>query len=387
MTESTRLAGKELIKGKVISFQKDINYYFQKGNHYFLKNNFRKALLYYKKTVELEPQNALNHYNLACLLSKMGQLEEANKVFDFIVKKMDPSITECYFLMAINFGLMEDLDKAQQYLNLYLKESPQGDMAAEAQELLGALKEGEEGEESGEARPHSEPSFKRKKEEILLQIHKWKKDEFMEAYEKSTFFRQIIKKILYHSQDGEKEDIIRLLGLLDNQEARRTLAEFVRNPWIKDRLKLMALLKLKNTGHPVSCQAYLKGEFKIVNLEQYPLSAPYWKEDWEKVLICALNHMRKNSFLDDEISLETMQALWLGFLNNVYPQVPRVCKPEVWAAGLEYCLAKHYYLKVTQEEISRKYGVSCSSVYHKHRLIKQNVKISEELFKVPLEEE
>jgi len=387
VTENSRLAGGgPTSNNKVISFERDINYYFQKGNKYFLKNNFKKALLYFKKTVELEPYNALNHYNLACLLSKMGQLEDANRIFAYIIEELDSSISECYFLMAINYGLMEELQEARYYLYLYLEQSPEGEMAEEARELLWALSEGEEvenSEEAGKDKEIKEKEFKEKKDELLMEIYKWNQEKFKETYQKSALFRQILKKILYFSNDTETVEIVRLLGGLESAEAKNTLKEFVKSPWIKDRLKLFALLKLQNMDQPWKCLTYLYGKFRNIDLNSYPLRAPSWKEEWEKVLVCVLNQMRKNSSLNDEDSLETVQALWLNFLNKKHPHMPRVSKPEVWAAGLEYSLVKHYYLNVTQKEISSKYGVSSSSVGSKYKQIKNMVKINRELFSIP----
>ncbi len=388
MNDYSRLANKEASAtgGKIVSFERDINYYFQKGNKYFLKNNFRKALLYFKKTVELEPLNALNHYNLACLLSKMGQLEEANRVFSYIVDELDPSLSECYFLMAINYGLLEELEIARYYLYLYLEESPEGEMAEEARELYWALGDGEEIEvdmQEDEGKAIEGREFLEKKEEVLGEINRWKREEFEETYNNSVFFRQSLKKMLYFAQDRETEDIIRLFGLLNNKEARHTLKEFVRSPWIKDRLKLWALLKLKNMNSLSRCHIYLNGNRKKVDLNRYPLQAPRWKEEWERVLVCVLNQMRKNNTLNDEVTLETVQALWLGFLNKKHPQEPRIMKPEAWAAGLEYCMSRHYLLEITQKEISQKYGVSSSSVGNKYRQITSQVEISRDLFTVP----
>jgi tetratricopeptide (TPR) repeat protein len=66
---------------KVVPFLKNSSYYFQKGSHYCQQNKLEKALLFFKKTIEVEPDNSLNHYNLGSLLSRMGYLEKANQVY------------------------------------------------------------------------------------------------------------------------------------------------------------------------------------------------------------------------------------------------------------------------------------------------------------------
>jgi len=376
---------------KIIPFQRDINYYYQKGNQYFLKNDFKKATLFFKKTVELEPENSLNHYNLACLLSKAGQLEEANSLFAYIIEDMDPSLAECYFLMAINYGLMDNLEQARQHLHLYLQHQPEGDMALEARELLAALDQDESNMESynqDRKGDHQETDndFEEIKQEILTGIKQSYNKDIKKAYEQSQDYRLTLKKILYFGYDIEKEKVIEVLGKLKHKHARETLLEFLRNPWIKDRLKYLVMLKLKNTQETsASLQVYLDGKSRELNIHKHPLVAPRWHESWEKVLLCAIDQVRRNKCLNNENILETIQAVWINYLNKTYPQIPRISKPEVWAAGLEYSLVKHFYLDVTQQEISNKYGVSQNSLRDKYRLITNAVEIKNKLENKPCE--
>lgn len=363
-------------EAKVIHFPGDVDFYYQKGNHYFLKNNFKKALLFFKKTVELEPDNAINHYNLACLLSKMGHLEEANQLFNYIVEELDASMSECFFLVAINYGLMDELEEAQKYLRHYLKNEPEGEMAQEAQELLWALDENippNEEEMEGTWPNPREENWVENREELLREIGRWDQYELSEAYTQNKLLQQVFKKILYHSWDPEKEEIIRLCGKVEHRQARITMLEFVRNPWVKDRLKVLALLKLKNMkmGATSTCQVYLKGKTREIDLEEFPLRAPRWEEKWERVLLCAFNQVRERAELNQEQYLQALLFIWLDFLNQSYPRVPKIVKPEVWAAGLEYSLAKHNSLPISQREISNRYRVSPTSVRNKYLTITQ----------------
>jgi len=92
---------------KVIPFNQEALYYTRMGTYYNSKNKLSKALLFLQKAIEIEPDNPLNHYNLACLLSKTNRLEEANQIFKHIVQNMDAELSECYFFMAVNYGLMD----------------------------------------------------------------------------------------------------------------------------------------------------------------------------------------------------------------------------------------------------------------------------------------
>ena len=124
----------------VILFKQEANYYYHKGRYYLYRNKLSRAELFFRKAIEIEPENPLHHYNFACLLSKTNQFEKANNIFKHIVNKLDPEMTECYFLMAVNCGLLEDLEMAKGYLEKYIELSPEGEMAEEAVDLIFAWK-------------------------------------------------------------------------------------------------------------------------------------------------------------------------------------------------------------------------------------------------------
>jgi len=355
---------------KVVPFKRDVDYYYQKGNSYYYKNNWEKALLYFKKAIEVEPDEPLNYYNLGCLLSKMGELDEANQTFEYILENLDDTYWECYFLLAINYGLMEEFERAQSYLQQYLQSSPEGEMVFEAQELLWALTEEDLEMEEDEV---DEELFREYRQEILLDIDNLSRDEFVGKYEGNDFLIQVLQRILYQDDDARKEEIIKLLGHMRNKVAAKLLKDFVRNPWAKDRHKQMALLEMKNMGFYHRCQVYLKGRFLEVDLHNFPVKAPVWKDEWEEVLNCALENMQLNNY--HEVLLESAQAIWLDFINAKSPHMPAIKKFETWAAGLEYSLARFYLLDITQKEIAKKYGVSCASVSNKYQTFNEILKL------------
>lgn len=367
-----KLKAKAALLYKVIPFERDASYYFERGNRYFFRNNWSKALLFFRKAIEIEPDNAFNHYSLGCMLSKMGQLEEANKVFQYILNHMDDSYFECYFLMAVNFGLMEDLEKAQRYLKKYLEHSPEGEMAWEAHELLWALAD----EESDCVQ---DTILERQKEEILGDMKGLARDEFIKKYRGSPVFWKTIKKILYQCCDSIKEELIDIMAGMGSGEARETLREFVRNPWVKDRVKRIALLKLKEMYGSGWCQVFLEGKVQEVDLAQYPHREQVWKSEWQTVLDRSIRNMRSSS-LYDEYFFDDVRAIWIDFINSTFPNVPRIFKPETWSAGLEYTLARFHFLNITQKQLSSDYGVSPSSVRAKFKIINDALRIDQKAY-------
>ncbi len=352
---------------KVVPFLQNAHYYFHKGNQYFQQNKLNKALIFFKKTIEVEPDNSIHHYNLACLLSRMGYLERANQVFSYIVNKLDPTLTECFFLMAVNLGLTDDLEKARYYLNLYLQCSPDGDMAVDAEELLLVLTE-----EAVEYRLQEEENLS---DPLRQRACKPAEKDILDRYESSPSMQQTLWKNLYQPDSQCVENAIHIFGLMSENEAgKEALMEFVLNPWVGQRLRLQALLKLKNLGCKGVIPVYMDGCRRDVDLHYYPILASSWQDSWQEVIEIALKNMRSSTGYSEHF-YEDLQAIWIDYLNSIYPRMPNIKKVETWSAGLEYALARYHFLQVTQKTLAQQYHVAVSSVSMRYREINRVLNI------------
>ncbi len=360
---------------KVVLFEQDTSYYFQKGNYYHQKNNLSKALIFFRKAIELDPKNAINHYNLACLLSKTNQLKEANRIFKHILCRLDPEMIECHFLMAVNYGVLEDLDSARQSLLKYLEHSPEGEMAEEARELIYVLEE-EGGVSTGPAEALSIRENEAVRRELAAQNPALVRKRLAEE---PCFYRMLLWG-LYQGGDKLKYEILSLLGEVSTPEAEVILRDFAANPWLKERFRQAALLTLKNMIPEAQCSIYREGHFVEVNLGSYPLDAPVWKPEWQKVLDCTMENMRRNAHYEDDF-FEDVHAIWLDYLNHVYPKVPRIIKPEAWGAALEYSLARFHFLSLTQKDLAIEYGVATSTVALKFKAINRVLQIDHKAYR------
>jgi len=358
----------------VIPFTQEAFYYTRMGTYYNSKNKLSKALLFLQKAIEIEPENPLNHYNLACLLSKTNRLEEANQIFRHIVQNMDSELSECYFFMAVNYGLMEELSDARQCLLKYLHLSPEGDMAEEAEDLLVAMEEDDEDLESGDRTLDAVEN-----EALLGLIGDMSGVGFRERLLEDEEFRMALMRGLYQGNDIVKEAIVRLLGESDCEGARQLLADFVANPWIKERLRQVAILELKKIAPCGSYRVFSEGRFHEMTPDSYPPPAPVWQSEWQQVLECTFANMRRSSYYSDEF-YEDAEAIWIDFINHSYPRVPRVDKPQTWAAGLEYCLGRFHFLGLTQKELAESYGVSTASIRRKYAEINSLLQIDQKAY-------
>lgn len=360
---------------KVIPFSQDAPYYTQKGTYYNSKNQLSKALLFLQKAIEIEPNDPWNHYNLACLLSKTSRLKEANRIFKHIVQNMDGELSECYFFMAVNHGLMEDLTEAKHYLLKYLHTNPEGEMADEAEDLLLAMEEDEEDLESGDRSLSVVEN-----ESILNLISAMGRVKFQERLLEEDGFRQTLQKGLYQGSDILKEAIIRLYGEADCAAAQASLTDFVANPWVKERLRQVALLELKKNFPDGVYRVFSEGAIREVSLQNYPQPVPVWDSKWQQVIECTFANMRRSAYYGDEF-YDDVEAIWLDYINHAYPEVPRVDKPQTWAAGLEYCLARFHFLSLTQKDLAAAYGVSTASVRRKYSAINEFLQIDQKAYR------
>lgn len=358
----------------VFPFVQDGNYYSQKGLYYSRKNNISRALLFLQKAIEAEPENSRNHFNLACLLSKTDRLQEANQIFSYLVSKLDPEMTECYFFMAVNHGLLGELSAARSCLLKYLQVSPPGEMAAEAEDLLLAIEEDEAEENSDSSLSPVE------NEELYSLVESLNELQFKDRLLADESFCQILKKGLYQGRDLLKELIIRLCGSSCSSEALDILIEFVANPWINERLRQVALLEIKKADPSATCRIYREGRFLDINLHDYPLPAPVWESKWQQVLECTFSNMKRSDYYSEEF-YEDAEAIWIDYINRVYPDGPRVDNPHTWAAGLEYCLGRFHFLGLTQKELAAEYGISTASVQRKYMEINSILQIDQRAYR------
>jgi len=126
-------------KRNVIAVHMDATFFFERAVQSLDRHRYDKALKYFRRAVEFEPDNPVNYCNLAGVLSETGQYEESNRILRQVVERIDPTMTECYFYMANNYANMEDYEAAEQALIYYLEHDPNGHYLEESQEMLELL--------------------------------------------------------------------------------------------------------------------------------------------------------------------------------------------------------------------------------------------------------
>lgn len=121
---------------KVIPLKMDATFFFERAVQSLDRFRYDKALKYFRRAVEYEPDNPVNHCNMAGILSELGNYAESNRVLQHVLDSVDPSMTECYFYMANNFANMEDFEAAEKALVHYLEHDATGQFIDESEEMI-----------------------------------------------------------------------------------------------------------------------------------------------------------------------------------------------------------------------------------------------------------
>ncbi|CAH1058710.1 tetratricopeptide repeat protein [Paenibacillus pseudetheri] len=123
----------------VIPVTLNANFFFERAVRSLDRFQYDKALKNFRKAVEYEPENPVNHCNVAGVLSEMGNYEASNDILTHVLENIDPGMTECYFYMANNFANMESYEEAERSLVTYLEEDVNGEFLDESEELMELL--------------------------------------------------------------------------------------------------------------------------------------------------------------------------------------------------------------------------------------------------------
>lgn len=139
MSQRKRAASNKSRRPKVIPMRLDATFFFERAVQSLDRFHYDKALKYFRRAVEYEPENPVNHCNMAGILSEMGRYEESNVILRSVLDQIDPAMTECYYYLANNYANMELYEAAEEALVRYLENDPEGQFLDEADELLDLL--------------------------------------------------------------------------------------------------------------------------------------------------------------------------------------------------------------------------------------------------------
>jgi tetratricopeptide (TPR) repeat protein len=181
---------------------------------------------------------------------------------------------------------------------------------------------------------------------------------------------------LRHGDMDTKLQVIQAFGLIADNEVKDALKDFILEPQEDDYLKKVAIFVLRSIGVKDSLTAHLDGKIIAVQASPFTPSLPVWETKWQEVLELALRGMHKRY---DMIQQHDLEILWVEFLTRTYPNIPKIAKPEGWAAALEYLIAKMHRRTISYIEVASRYGVTVATVSKNVKLIDEACGLKEKM--------
>jgi tetratricopeptide (TPR) repeat protein len=123
-------------RGRVIPFEQNGDYFYQKGIKAYHQRDLVKARRLFERAVYLSPLESSYISQLALTLAELQEFEEANVWLDKLVHEVDTTMVESHFFMANNYAHIGLFYEAKHELNRYLSLDPEGPFIEEAEELL-----------------------------------------------------------------------------------------------------------------------------------------------------------------------------------------------------------------------------------------------------------
>lgn len=134
--KNNKLDKAEAILKKGLRIDEDVQIYHNLGTINYQRERYKRALGYFKKALELEPQNAKRIFRLGLCYEKLDQINEAKDAFEKAVF-LDPNNTNYLLALSRVFLKLKNIPQAKAVLKKVLSCDPNN---AEAKRQLLRLK-------------------------------------------------------------------------------------------------------------------------------------------------------------------------------------------------------------------------------------------------------
>ncbi|MDX5476671.1 MAG: tetratricopeptide repeat protein [Bacillaceae bacterium] len=132
---------------KVIPFEQNGEYYFQKGIRAYRKRDLYKARKNFQRAATLQPSDANVVCQYAIVLMELGDYQASNDLFYKIIHQLDDQMYDCHYFLANNYAYLGLFQEAKKHAEEYLTMEPDGEFADDAEDLLDLLEIDEDDEE------------------------------------------------------------------------------------------------------------------------------------------------------------------------------------------------------------------------------------------------
>lgn len=312
------------------------------------------------------------HDHLFKLAKTMGTLDEHHYAylhFKRLLRWIEPGDPYLYHYTAVAAFNTKRYEEAERYWRLSERYDPESDIP------LFYLNQLESWRMKAGDKPTASYHYYLPFEETLKTIDAGT-DPLQEYIKKDPLLRSSFLWALRHGDEQTKLQVIKAMGATGEHEMEVALREFLVDPSEEDYLKKVAVLVLRGMGVSEPLQAHINGNQLEIRAEAILHELPVWLDKWQQVMDKAKEHMVKRY---DLVQQHDMQTLWVEFLSRTYPNIPRMVKPEAWAAALEYLTAKMHRRSVTYKDVSERYEVAVSTIRKNVERIDQTCGLEEKM--------
>lgn len=318
------------------------------------------------KTVPFHQEHV---FKLATTMGILGEHGVAYRHFTRLLKDGDVQQDPClHHYAAVAAFNTEKWQEAERLWRSAMKLDPESSVPRYYMEQLQLARRGEPG---APVSYHYHLPFEE-------QFKLWEKsaDGMPDHLKKDPLVRSSFFWALRHGDQHTKLQVIQAFGMIADNEVKDVLRAFLMEPDEDDYLKKIAIFVLRTIGVQEPLQVMLEGKTTVIEPNRVPTRLPEWNDKWEEVAQAAISRMSKHY---DLVQQHDMMTLWVEFLTRVYPRVPKLAKPDGWAAALEYLTAKMHRRAISYHEVSVRYGTSIATVSKHVKLIDEVCGIREKM--------
>ncbi|MCM3631399.1 tetratricopeptide repeat protein [Paenibacillus glycanilyticus] len=370
---------------------------------YYYMGMFDKAMETIREALELEPGNLHALCNLGIFYQHAGDTASLTPLLD-LLRKTAPFHQEHVFKLATTMGILGEHESAYRHFTRLLKDvelnldpclyhyaavaachigryveaerlwkqaaklDPDSDIPRYYMEQLALIKTGDQ---NASVSYHYHLPF-----EEQFKLWENSSDGLPEHLKRDPLVRSSFFWALRHGDQNTKLQVIQALGMIADNEVKDVLRAFLVEADEDDYLKRIAVFVLRTIGVQEPLHAVLEGKATVIEPNRVPSRLPVWEDKWQEVVEAAMSRVNKRFDLVQQYDLMT---LWVEFLSRLYPEVPKLTKPEGWAAALEYLTAKMHRRTTSYPEISERYGVSIATVSKNAKKIDEVCGIKEKM--------
>ncbi|MDQ0062110.1 tetratricopeptide repeat protein [Paenibacillus harenae] len=313
------------------------------------EKNLRPLVELLKKTAPFHQEHV---FKLATTMGILGEHSSAHRHFSRLLKDaelhQDPCLYHYAAVASCNIGRLQE---AERLWKQAIKLDP---MSGIPQYYMEQLEHIRSGNQTGHVSYHYHLPFEE-------QFKLWEKssDGIPDHLKRDPLVRSSFFWALRHGDQHTKLQVIQALGMIADSEVKDVLRAFLLERDEDDYLKRIAIFVLRTIGVQEPLHAVLESKDTVIEPNRVPSRLPVWDEKWQAVVEMAMNRMNKQY---DLVQQHDLMTLWVEFLSRVYPDVPKLSKPEGWAAALEYLTAKMHRRAISYHEVSMRYGTSIATV-------------------------